>query len=67
MDKRKMVKRDNLELSFKAPKAKTGDPSSPSYMIARFDPSPAQRMLKKLNYFFKPYSPCFHRAKHMDF
>lgn len=43
------------------------DASSPEFMLKMFDPSPNDRVMKKISYFFKPYDQSVQRAKFMQF
>lgn len=43
------------------------DKNSPDYLLSIYDPTPGPKLLPKVNYFFKPYSPKIGQAKFMQF
>ena len=47
----------------------TVDPGDPAHLLKQFDPTPGPKVLKKMNFYFKPYSRSrdMFRAKHMTF
>lgn len=43
------------------------DPGDPAQLLKQFDPTPGTKVLRKMNFYFKPYSRDMFRAKHMTF